>query len=142
MAIAFRAATSNQSNSAGTDITLTYPLTLVAGDCILIRYSTALAGAGTPTLNTPAGYTVVGGGPVDKTTNIREYLLVRVSDGTEAGNTLTMSLNTSTAAKRYATLLAYSGTDTSPIATLSVPAPATSPASRPIADESGRSNAP
>lgn len=114
MAIAFRAHASNQSNSAGTDIVLTYPLTLAAGDVLLVRYSTALAGAGTATLNTPAGYTLVSG-PVDKTTNIREYLLVRVADGTEAGNTVTFSLNTSTAAKRYVNLAAYSGCDTAPI---------------------------
>lgn len=117
MAIGFRAAAGNQTNAAGTDLTVAYPLTVATGDCILVRYSTALAGAGTPTLNLPAGYTnVLGAGvSVDKTTNIREYLLVRVSDGTEAGNTLTMSLNASTAAKRYATMLVYSGTDSAPV---------------------------
>jgi hypothetical protein len=111
VAIAFRAATGNQTNAAGTDLVLTYPLTVATGDCILVRYSTAL---NSPTLNIPAGYTNVSG-PIDKTTNIREYLLVRVSDGTEAGNTLTLSLSTSSAAKRYAEMLVYSGTDTAPI---------------------------
>lgn len=114
MAIGFRAAVGNQTNAAGTDLTLAYPVTIAAGDAMLMRYTTALAGAGTPTLNTPAGWTLVSG-PVDKSTNIREYLMARVSDGTEAGNTLTLSLSTSTAAKRYATLLAYSGTDGTPI---------------------------
>jgi hypothetical protein len=68
------------------------------------------------TLNTPAGWTLLAG-PIDKSTTNREYLLGRVANGTEAGNTLTVSVAASTAAKRYAQLVAYSGTDTSPFGT-------------------------
>jgi len=113
VAIAFRAATGNKNEATGTDVLLTYPATIASGDAMLIRY--AMAGTAT-TLNTPAGWTLLAG-PIDKSTTNREYLLGRVANGTEAGNTLIVSVAASTAAKRYAQLVAYSGTDTSPFGT-------------------------
>lgn len=113
MAIGFRAATGNKNETTGTDVVLTYPATIASGDAMLLRY--ALSGT-TVTLVTPSGWTVLGG-PVDKTTNCREYLLGRVANGTEAGTTLTLSASASSANKRYAQLSAYSGCDTSPFGT-------------------------
>jgi hypothetical protein len=113
VAIGFRAATGNKNEATGTDLLLTYPATVASGDAMLLRYS--LSGT-TVTLVTPSGWTVLGG-PIDKGTTNREYLLGRVANGTEAGNTLTISASASSVTKRYAQLAAYSGTDTSPFGT-------------------------
>jgi len=113
VAIAFRAATGNKNEATGTDVLLTYPATIASGDAMLLRY--ALTGT-TVTLVTPSGWTLLSG-PIDKGTTNREYLLGRVANGTEAGNTLTVSASASSANKRYAQLSAYSGTDTAPFGT-------------------------
>ena len=112
MAIARRAVTGNKAEATGTDVVLTYPAGIVSGDVMLLRWATTGTVA---TLNTPTGWTVVSG-PIDKGTIMREYLLVRVADGTEAGGALTLSASASSANKRFAQLAAYSGVDTgSPI---------------------------
>jgi hypothetical protein len=113
VAIGFRAATGNKNEATGTDVLLTYPATVASGDAMLLRYS--LSGT-TVTLVTPSGWTLLAG-PIDKGTTNREYLLGRVANGTEAGNTLTISASASSVTKRYAQLAAYSGTDTSPFGT-------------------------
>lgn len=108
MAIARRAVTGNKAEATGSDVVLTYPAGIVANDVMVLRWATT---GTTITLNTPAGWTVVSG-PIDKGTTNREYLLVRVANGTEAGNTLTLSASASSANKRFAQLAAYSGVDT------------------------------
>jgi hypothetical protein len=113
VAIGFRAATGNKNEATGTDVLLTYPAAVASGDAMLLRYS--LSGT-TVTLVTPSGWTLLAG-PIDKGTTNREYLLGRVANGTEAGNTLTISASASSVTKRYAQLAAYSGTDTSPFGT-------------------------
>lgn len=113
MAIAFRAATGNKNEATGTDVLLTYPAAVAAGDAMLLRV--AYSGT-TVTLVTPSGWTLLAG-PIDKGTTNREYLLGRVAAGTEAGNTLTISASASSVTKRYAQLAAYSGADTSPFGT-------------------------
>lgn len=112
MAIAFVGVAGNKAEATGTDVTVTVPVGVTAGNALLARYS--FSGTG-QTPNTPAGWTILAG-PIDKSTIIREYLLGKVADGSEAGNSFTVSVPTSTATKRYLQLLAYSGTSSSPFA--------------------------
>lgn len=113
MAIARVGSTGNKAEATGTDVVLTYPAGILAGHAIALRWATT---GTTVTLNTPSGWSVLAG-PIDKSTTNREYLLGRVADGSEAGNTLTLSASASTANKRFAQLAAYSGTGPSPFGT-------------------------
>lgn len=111
MAIAFRAAASNKNEATGTDVLVTYPATVVAGDAMLLF----VAYSGTAiTCITPSGWTLVAG-PFDKSTVLRGYLFSKVAAGTEASTTLTITASASGATKRYAQLGAWSGTSSSPV---------------------------
>lgn len=112
MAIAFVGVAGSKAEATGTDVTVTVPVGVAAGDAMLARYS--FSGTG-QTPNTPAGWTVLAG-PIDKGAVIREYLFGKISDGSEAGGSFTVSVPTSTSTKRYLQLLAYSGTADSPFA--------------------------
>jgi hypothetical protein len=107
MAIAFRASVSNESTANSTDVTVTIPATVASGDTMVMVYSTAGTDA---TLVTPTGWTVVDG-PIDKTTNVREYLLVKTATGADASSSLTVSKSVASATKKYVAISVYSGCD-------------------------------
>lgn len=110
MAIAFRDSI-GVTGQATSNPSITLPSTVQPGDAML-----AVAGFSgvTQTLNTPAGWTVVAG-PIDKGTALREYLLVRVADATDANASVTFGWTSSTAV-RNTNIAIYSGTDpTTPI---------------------------
>jgi hypothetical protein len=108
MAIAFRDAISTEQAATGSSVAATIPSTVQSNDGLLAWVTVAGTAA---TITTPAGWTLVYG-PLDKTTVLREYAFKRVATGADAGAVLTFTLSTSTAAKRYITLGAWSGTDT------------------------------
>lgn len=108
MAIAFRAATGGKNEAAGTDVNITVPVGVQAGDALILFYW--LSGT-TVTAVSPSGFSLIDG-PFDKGTVLRAYAFQKVATGAEAGNTLTVAASASSATKRYVNLVAYSGTDT------------------------------
>jgi len=106
MAIAFRASVSNEQTASGTDVQVTIPATVQAGDAMVAVWSAAGTSS---TVTTPAGWNLEAG-PVDKGTVIREYVFSRVAQAGDAGSTFVITKSVSDATKRYISLVAYSGT--------------------------------
>lgn len=110
MAIAFRDST-GVTGQASSNPPVLLPATVQPGDVMLAVSS--FSGT-TQTLTTPAGWTALAG-PIDKGTALREYLLWRIADGTDASSSVTFGWTANTAV-RNTNIAIYSGADpTTPI---------------------------
>ena len=115
MAVAYRDSTGRIS--AGASVDPTVPATVTAGDTMVLAcwYS-----GSSPTLSTPSGWAAFSGNPYVKGTALQLYLFWRVSDGSEAGNTVTITWSATTAVRNVELWVASGADPTTPILDFSV----------------------